>query len=128
MNERDPRKVTAPVRHNPAIFSHAGQQMSLLDDAPEPMPVAPNPGTLAEKMLAMLATGAAVTSPIFEDATGSWRGASYVCALGKMGWLIHAERIPAPAPDSPERWIARYKLYARQIAIARRLRYGRGRI
>jgi len=122
MNERDPRKVTAPVRHNTDIFSHAGRQMSLLDDDRELEPVAPSPGTLAARMLDLLAAGAALTHPDFERVTGSWRAAAVVFQLGTLGWLIVAERIPAPTPDRPERTIARYRLDARQIEIARGVR------
>jgi hypothetical protein len=121
MSERDPIQVTAPAQNNSSIIAR-GEQLSLLADSPEPMPVAPSPGTLAARMLGMLAAGEALTSPEFEDRTGSWRGAAYVFQLAAMGWLIVVERIPAPAPDRPERWIARYRLDRRQIAIARGLR------
>jgi hypothetical protein len=121
MNKRDTRKEIAPAQANNEIFAR-GEQLSLLADSPEPMPVAPSPGTLAARMLGMLAAGEALTSPEFEDSTGSWRGAAYVFQLAAMGWLIVVERIPAPAPDRPERWIARYRLDRRQIAIARGLR------
>jgi hypothetical protein len=121
MNKRDPDQENAPALDNNEMYAR-GQQLSLLEGAPEPMPVAPSPGTLAARMLGMLAAGEALTSPEFEDRTGSWRGAAYVFQLAAMGWLIVVERIPAPAPDRPERWIARYRLDRRQIAIARGLR------
>ena len=127
MNERAPRKVTAPVRHNPDTFSHAGQQMSLLDDAPVPMPVAPNPGTLAARMLDLLAAGAALTHPDFERITDSWRLAAWAHELNAMGWRILVERVAAPTPDRPDRTIARYQLDGHHAAAARAAMAGGGR-
>ena len=119
MTERAPDQENAPAQNNSSIFAR-GEQLSLLADSPGLIPVAPMPNTLAARMLAMLAAGETLTSPEFQDRTGSWRGAAYVFQLAAMGWLIVVERIPAP--DRPERWIARYRLDGRQIAIARGLR------
>lgn len=125
MSERAPDQENAPAQDSNEIFAR-GQQLSFLEGAPEPMPVAPSPGTLAARMLGMLAAGEAIDHPAFERRTGSWRAAAWIFELRSLGWSIEAEGVPAPAPDRPDRTIARYRLDARQIDIARGTRSTRG--
>jgi hypothetical protein len=126
MSERAPIQVTAPASYDGTSFSRKGDQLSLLPVASEPMPVAPSPGTLAARMLGMLAAGEAIDHPAFERRTGSWRAAAWIFELRSLGWSIEAEGVPAPAPDRPDRTIARYRLDGRQIDIARGTRSTRG--
>ena len=119
MNGRDPRKVTAPVRHNTDIFSHAGQQMSLLADAPEPMPTLPRPGTQPDRLLRLLARGSRLTHPEIMAHTGSWRAAASAHALALLGWHLETRRIHAPTLQSPSRSIAEYALCPRHAKLAR---------
>ena len=48
MNKRDLDQENAPALDNNEMFAR-GEQLSLLADSPEPMPVAPSPGTLAAR-------------------------------------------------------------------------------
>jgi hypothetical protein len=119
MNERDPRKETAPAPHNDGIFSHeAGEQLTLLPEC-EMAPALPRPGTLAARLLSMFARGARLTHPDFEVLTGSWRLSAVVFELALLGWQVESVRINAPAPDRPDRPIARYWLAARHVRLMR---------
>lgn len=119
MNERDPRKETAPAPHSDEIFSHeAGEQLSLLPQC-ELTPVLPKPGTLAHKLLTMLTCGEKLTHPDFETVTGSWRLSAVVFELVLLGWQIESVRINAPTSDRPDRPIARYWLAARHVRLMR---------
>lgn len=57
----------------------------------------------------MLLNGAAITHPEFEGATGSWRLSEPIRALRHdHGWPVETIEIPAPLPDRPDRYIAKY--------------------
>lgn len=114
MSDRAPIQGTAAAAEiDPAIFArHDPRQMSLLPEV-EQVPQLPNRGTLAERLLRMLAQGERLTHPDFEHRTGSWRLAAVAFELGLLGWPITVERIPAPTPNCTDRTIARYGLAAR---------------
>ena len=119
MNERTPRQENAPAQDNTAIFPYEqGEQLLLLPEC-ELMPVVPKPGTLAARLLSMLARGERLTHPDFETVTGSWRLSAVVFELGLLGWQINSERINAPTVDRPDRPIARYWLAARHVRLMR---------
>ena len=118
MSERPPER-DAPAPHNDESFSHeAGEQLSLLPEC-EMAPALPRPGTLAARLLSMLARGERLTHPDFEARTGSWRLAAVAFELGLLGWQVESVRINAPAPDRPDRPIARYWLAARHVRLMR---------
>jgi hypothetical protein len=116
VNGRDPRQEPATAPTDPAIFSYErGAQMALLPEL-ETLPELPRTGTLARRLLRMLADGAEVTHPDFQAATGSWRAAAVVFELGLLGWRI--DRVHAPKPTRSDRYVAVYSLSPRQRAIA----------
>jgi hypothetical protein len=119
MNERAPRKVTAPVRHNTDIFSHDARQMSLLADEPEPMPTMPRPGSQPDRLLRLLARGSRLTHLEILALTGSWRAAASAHELTLLGWQLDTRRIHAPTIQSPSRWVAEYALRPRHARLAR---------
>jgi hypothetical protein len=119
MNERAPRKVTAPVRHNTDIFAR-GAQMSLLPDgSPEPLPTMPRPGTQPDKLLRLLARGSRLTHPEILALTGSWRAAASAHELALLGWQLDTRRIPAPTLQAPGRSVCEYALCPRHARLAR---------
>jgi len=71
------------------------QQMSFLPE-PKYQLRYPVKGTMAAKALRLLLTGAKVTHPTFEAATGSWRLAAHVYILKKLGWPVMKELQPIP--------------------------------
>jgi hypothetical protein len=119
MNERDPRKETAPAPHSTEIFSHAGQQLSLLGDSIEPVPVMPRKGTQPDKLLRLLSDGARLTHLEILGATGSWRGAAAAHELALRGWQFETRLIPAPTIACPSRVIAEYGLCPHHAKLAR---------
>lgn len=84
-------------------------QLELLPPAPF-APVWPQAGTLADRCLEVLLTGARLTHPRFEALSFSWRLAAVVCALRDLGWPIESFEISAPTPQHPDRRIAEYAL------------------
>jgi len=118
LNERDPRKETAPAPHSDEILSY-GQQLNLLGDAFEVLPVLPKPGTQPDRLLRLLAGGARLTHLEILDATGSWRGAAAAHELARRGWQFQTRRIPAPTTECPNRAIAEYALCPSHAKLAR---------
>jgi len=119
MSERAPNQETAPAPDSTEIFSHAGQQMSLLGDSFEVLPVMPKPGTQPDKLLRLLVGGARLTHLEILDATGSWRGAAAAFELARRGWQFQTRRIPAPTTECPNRAIAEYALCPSHAKLAR---------
>lgn len=119
MSDRTPSKESAVAAETgPAIIArHDPRQLSLLPEL-EQKPTAPNVGTLAHRLLGMLAKGDRLTHPDFEERTGSWRLAAVAFELGLLGWSLTVERILAPTPGRPDRTIARYSLDARPRRLA----------
>ena len=117
MSERPPER-DAPAHDNAEIFSH-GQQLNLLGDAFEVLPVMPKPGTQPDKLLRLLAGGARLTHLEILDATGSWRGAAAAHELARRGWQFQTRRIPAPTTECPNRAIAEYALCPSHAKLAR---------
>jgi hypothetical protein len=119
MSDRTPcQERAAAACDGPAIIARRDpRQLTFLPEV-EPSPTRPNPGTLADALLHMLADGARLTHPDFEELTGSWRLAAVAFELGLLGWLLTVERIPAPTPGCPDRTIARYSLDARARRLA----------
>lgn len=93
-----------------------GEQLALLPEL-EILPARPTPGTLVARLLAMLASGEELVHTAFFERTGSWRLAAVAFELRALGWAVDATRIPAPAPENPERSIASYSLLARHRAL-----------
>lgn len=120
MSDRTPSKESAVAAEaGSAIIARTDpRQLSLLAEL-ELAPQRPNPGTLSDALLRMLAQGDRLTHPEFEVRTGSWRLAAVAFELGLLGWPVQSRRIPAPAPGRPDRTIARYWLDGAAAAIAR---------
>jgi hypothetical protein len=79
----------------------------------EPMPFSPtypNHSSLEGKALAMLLAGLEIEHPDFERVTGSWRLGAYIEKLRSKDWPIITLDVTSPAPDRPDRVIARYKM------------------
>lgn len=89
--------------------SGLGEQLALLPEL-EILPVAPSPGTLADALLRMLASGDRLTHPDFEARTGSWRLAAVAFELAALAWPVVVTRIPSPTADCPDRTIGLYWL------------------
>lgn len=70
-------------------------------------PIKPKAGTLAAHCLQLLRTRPSLTSPSFQEATGSWRLAAVIFDLRGLGWPILAATIPS---GTSKRGIARYFL------------------
>jgi hypothetical protein len=119
MSERAPNQETAPASNSVKIFSHAGQQMSLLGDSFEVLPVMPKKGTQPDKLLRLLADGARLTHLEILGATGSWRGAAAAHELALRGWQFETRLIPAPTIACPSRVIAEYGLCPHHAKLAR---------
>ena len=100
-----------------------GEQLTLLP-LPEFNPAMPRPATLAERLLDCMLAGESLTHPEWEDRTQSWRLAATVQTLRDYGWPVQTLPIPAPTPENPERFIARYWLRSDAIAKGRELRRG----
>jgi hypothetical protein len=113
MSDRTPRyERAAAACDGPAIIARRDpRQLTFLPEV-DPAPTRPNPGTLADVLVRMLADGARLTHPDFEELTGSWRLAAVAFELGLLGWPLTVERIPAPTPERPDRSIARYSFDA----------------
>lgn len=89
--------------------SGPGEQLALLPEL-EILPVAPRPGTLADALLRMLASGDRLTHPDFEDRTGSWRLAAVAFELAALAWPVAVARVPSPTAECPDRTIGLYWL------------------
>lgn len=87
----------------------ADNQLELLPPAPF-APVWPQAGTLADRCLEILLTGARLTHPRFEALSFSWRLAAVVCDLRDLGWPVESLEVAAPTPATPDRRIAEYLL------------------
>lgn len=83
-------------------------QLSLL---PEPVaaPTLPGPG-LVKVAWRMFMSGRSLTTPDFQEETGSWRLAAYVNDLKVLGWPIQSAEVLRPIPENPHRHIALYWL------------------
>ena len=79
-------------------------------------PVWPTPGTLPARCLSLMLAGQSLTHPDFFAASGSWRLAAVVFTLKGLGWPLESIEIPAPAIDSPSRFISRYFLSANTLS------------
>ena len=100
--------MKAPERRQ--ATSGAGEQLTLIDPAPF-SPKYPKRSTLAGEALARLLNGDALTHPEFEAVTCSWRLSEPIRALRHdYGWPVETIEIPAPTPERPDRFIARYVL------------------
>lgn len=73
-----------------------------------PKPIQPPPNTLASHLLVLLKEGRALTSPDFQNLTGSWRLAAVVFTLKELNWPVQSVRIAAPSYSNPRREIALY--------------------
>ena len=74
-------------------------------------PTWPTPGTLDRLALEMLLSGAKVTHPDFQAATGSWRMAACVERLRhRHDWPVLTAEIPAPTRRRPGRVIGLYSM------------------
>ena len=90
-----------------ANYSLKIKQESLFPEL-EPKPIQPPPNTLTSRLLELFKEGRALTSPDFQNLTGSWRLAAVVFELKGLNWPILAIRISAPSPSRPNRKIAPY--------------------
>lgn len=89
----------------------AGGRQGYLFEPPPFSPKYPKRSTLAGEALSRLLKGDTLTHPEFEEATCSWRLSEPIRALRhKYGWPVETIEIPAPTPDRPDRYIARYTL------------------
>lgn len=87
-----------------------GIKQGELFDPPPFSPIFPKRSTLEGRALDMFLADLELEHPDFEKATGSWRLGAYVEKLRKKGWPIDTLDVYRPAPDRPDRVIARYRL------------------
>ena len=71
----------------------------------------PTASSLEGKALSVLVSGKTLTHPQFMKLSDSWRLAIYIGKLiHELGWSIQKEKILAPIPENPHRYIAKYYL------------------
>lgn len=90
-----------------ANYSLKIKQESLFPEL-EPKSIQPPPKTLTSRLLESFKENRALTSPDFQNLTGSWRLAAVVFELKGLNWPILTIRISAPSPSRQNRRIARY--------------------
>lgn len=81
-----------------------------LFEPPPFSPIYPNGSSLEGKALALLLEDLEIEHPDFERVTGSWRLGAYIEKLRIKGWPIMTLDVMRPAPERPDRVIARYKM------------------
>ena len=111
-------KAPAPTKTQGAY----GEQLSFLPPPPF-CPTWPKRGTLADRALGMLMDGRLIDHPDFENSTQSWRLGAVIFTLRTLGWPV--ETVPARAPSTGVRCVARYRLPAHRIRQALAARAGR---